>query len=125
GGISMRSFLIMSGVLVLAAVGAVGCGGGGGPCADYCAATLECAAGDTCELADPGGLQNVCTDACLTGIDAIPESGDRSAMQDCLACLAPLYAKSCQLTDDDALTCQTECLPAQASFQVWLEAFSA
>jgi len=120
----MRSFLIMSGVLVLAAVGAVGCGGGG-PCADYCAATLECATSGSCELADPGGLQNSCTDACQTGLEAVSDSGDRSALEDCLACIAPLYAKSCELSNEDFLTCQNQCLPAQASLQVWLEAFTA
>lgn len=118
----MRSFLILSGVLVFAAVGAVGCGGG--PCSDYCAASLECATSGSCELADPGGLQNTCVEACQAGLDAISDSEGRKATQDCLACVAPLYAENCELTDEQFVSCQTECLPAVDAIQVWAEGFS-
>jgi hypothetical protein len=120
----MRSLTILSSLLVLSAAGVVGCGGG--PCADYCAATLECATANAgCELADPGEAQRLCTDACVAGLDNVPQAEDRNAVQQCLGCLAPYQRESCELTQEDVLKCDDECLPAVNALDPWLNGFSA
>lgn len=118
----MRIFMLLSGLVVVSALGAVGCGGG--PCADYCGASLECAAGG-CELADEGKAKGVCTDACQAGLDAVPDADGRKAVEDCLACIAPLYKESCELSEDSFLSCQDACFPAAESIQAWSEGFGA
>lgn len=118
----MRTFMLVSGLLVFSAAGVVGCGGG--PCSDYCGASLECAtAGASCELADEGKAKGLCSDACEAGLDAVSDSDGRQAVQDCLACIAPLYKDSCALDNDAFLQCQNECLPASNYIQTWVEAF--
>jgi hypothetical protein len=97
----MRSFSMVFGVLVLAAMGASGCSGG--PCAEYCAAMQTC----LCPLQDPGGTQQRCVEACEAGLDAV--EGYRKATEDCLSCAAPRYADGCGLPTDQ---CQTECSAA-------------
>lgn len=116
----MRFFLFLSGLGILAA-GATGCGGG--PCADYCQASLECATSTSCELADEGKAKSLCTDACEKGVDAVPDSEGQAAIRECLGCLAPLYKDSCDLSEDQILQCQSECIDAIEPLQIWVETF--
>ena len=43
----------------------------------------------------------------------------RKAVEDCLACIAPLYKDTCELSDDAFLSCQNACFPAAESIQAW------